>query len=416
MRDFPGYLIKFYTYTLLFFLAVITPHLSNYSIYIFFSVFIAGAALSTKSGTRAWINNIILLIAAGVGVGVTASSLNLPIYITTTSISIVVVMEIYTNYLDFQASDLLSSILSLILAGSVGVITTLFVVQTEPNTLVLGAVFGALTAENLRRLFHGRNAWLILVFTALAVTVGVLIPINVSVTEILLALAVTLTLGVTAYLLGAMNVKGVLAGVLLGFATIVAGGYNWFLLLGVFVVLGALSTKYKYEEKVSLGIAEEDRGRRGFLNVMANGSVALASVLLYSYMNSPIENLALLAFAGTIATSTADTLSSELCSVHSKPRLITTLEIVPHGTDGGITLLGEIVTVVAAALIAVLGVLLGLLSPGMAIVVGFGGVVGAHMDSLLGATLEGWVLTNNSVNLGACITGAVTPILIYQLI
>jgi hypothetical protein len=54
-----------------------------------------------------------------------------------------------------------------------------------------------------------------------------------------------------------------LTGVLLSLLTVVLGGYGWFLILVVFFALGGLASKFRYEEKVSRGVAEDRGGARG---------------------------------------------------------------------------------------------------------------------------------------------------------
>jgi uncharacterized protein (TIGR00297 family) len=109
-----------------------------------------------------------------------------------------------------------------------------------------------------------------------------------------------------------------------------------------------------------------------------------------------------------MATATADTASSEIGSVAGKPRLITTLERVPPGTDGGVSWQGEVITFVASVAVGVVSYAVGVLPAGSAVVAVFGGIVGAHADSVLGATVEGWLLDNEGVNLSASAVGALT--------
>lgn len=379
------------------------------------SPLLLGAGLATYSTTKERLNGALPLVAATVVVAVTTTALDLPIYITTVSVAVVVAGELVWRYLPRLLDDLSRSYVSLSVAAAAGAATSTLILSTRLDVLLLAGVSAALVAESLRVLSGGRRAWLALFGAAAAVLAAGSLPISVTSLEVGLALAVTGSLGLLAYVLEAMNVRGVLAGVLLGFTTIVVGGYRWFVLLGVFVVLGAASTKYMYDRKQDLGIAEQNRGRRGFANVMANGSVALIAVLAYPFLGDA-SLVAVVAFTATIATATADTLSSELCSVHAEPRLITTMERVPPGTDGGVSWQGEAVTLVSAALIGGAAAALGMVGVGGAVVVTLGGVVGAHTDSVLGATLEGRLLTNDTVNLGACTSGAASAVAAYLLV
>jgi uncharacterized protein (TIGR00297 family) len=205
-----------------------------------------------------------------------------------------------------------------------------------------------------------------------------------------------------------MTVSGASAGALLSYVVLVAGGIGWFVILAVFVATGSATTAYGRETKVEIGLAEHDDGR-GFRNVFANGVVAFVAVILHAVSSSPaVESFAVLGFVGCMATATADTASSEIGSVAGKPRLITTLERVPPGTDGGVSWQGEVITVAASVAVAVVAYLVGFVTVEYAAVAAFGGIVGAHADSVLGATLEGKYLDNEGVNLSACTVGAVT--------
>ncbi|MDY7081916.1 MAG: DUF92 domain-containing protein [Halobacteria archaeon] len=401
------------TYALVVALALVSPYLGRYSGVPFALMAVSGFATGSRQWGRS--TRVVWLAMSAAGVAVTTAVLQLPVYVTTASVIVVVATELISNSRRIE-NELVRWYLSMGVGASFAVVGTLAVVSYPINDLLLGVLIGVIMANTFHYLLNGKSVWLVLAVTAVTMAVVSLFSVGATVTGIGIALTITVGLGSIAYYMGTMTVSGVLGGTLLSFTTIVAGGYRWFVLLGLFVVLGAASTKYRYEEKLEMGIAEEEGGRRSFANVMANGSVALGAVLMFAISPDSVSVLAKLAFAGTIATATADTLSSELCSVHGTPRLITTFEKVPSGTDGGITLLGEIVGVVGASLIGAAGIAMGLLTPTGAVVVAVGGVVGAHIDSLLGATLEGKILNNSTVNLSACLSGAVTAAIVFALV
>jgi uncharacterized protein (TIGR00297 family) len=118
------------------------------------------------------------------------------------------------------------------------------------------------------------------------------------------------------------------------------------------------------------------------------------------------------AFAGSIATAMADTFSSEIGGLYDEPRLITSFERVPAGTDGAVTWQGEVVGVAAAAVVAGIAAVFFDLGPVATATVVAAGFVGMTVDSLLGATLEGESLDNQSVNFLATLGGAVAGALL----
>jgi uncharacterized protein (TIGR00297 family) len=202
-----------------------------------------------------------------------------------------------------------------------------------------------------------------------------------------------------------------LTGVFLGLLTIVLGDYGWFLMLITFFGVGGLSTKFRYDRKKDLGLAEDNEGARGSGNVLANSLVALFAVLAAAASPShttlpPL--LFLFAFAGAVAAAMSDTLSSEIGGLYENPRLITTLQPVDPGTDGGVTWQGELAGLVGAGLIALIAAAMfaRVSTVGAAVVVA-AGFAGMTVDSLLGATVEGRYVGNQAVNLLATLAAAI---------
>ncbi|MDY6779122.1 MAG: DUF92 domain-containing protein, partial [Halobacteria archaeon] len=177
------------------------------------------------------------------------------------------------------------------------------------------------------------------------------------------------------------------------------------------------------EEKLAAGVIDDEDARRGLRNVAANGTVPLVAVVAFGMaplVEAASTNwtvIAKLVFAGSVATVTADTLSSEIGSVHGEPRLITTFEKVPKGTDGGVSWQGEAVVLLSSVLIGAVCVGTGFVGLSESVWVFLGGVGGAHADSVLGATVEGSYryVDNHVVNLTASVVGSTVSVLAYLL-
>jgi uncharacterized protein (TIGR00297 family) len=207
-------------------------------------------------------------------------------------------------------------------------------------------------------------------------------------------------------------------------------------LLAVFVLTWA-ATKIGRAKKERLGTAESKQGRNA-AQVAANlGVAALVSFPFQAI--TPDKNLVNLlgtvtAFAAlaALAEAAADTVSSEIGQVlGGRPRLITTLRRVEPGIDGGITFAGTTAGVLAAAIIACVGVFAvnigspcasniqgcDVVGPGAVdnelgiLVLTASGTFGLLFDSLLGATVErkGW-LNNDAVNFLSTVSAALFPL------
>lgn len=232
-----------------------------------------------------------------------------------------------------------------------------------------------------------------------------------------------LVLGYLAYRVGIADLSGLLSATLVGVLVMVFGSVWWFVLVLSFFVLGGGFTKYKYGYKESLGVAQSKKGVRGYKNVFSNTLPALVLVVLYRVFPD-MQPLIFAAFLASIATATADTLASEVGETASTaPRLITTLKPVNVGEDGGITLLGEVASLMGAIATALLAlVLLELhlepvpIEPSHVLVVGaISGFAGTNIDSLLGATLQRrGLLGNTGVNLASTAAAALLGAAMYN--
>ncbi|MFA9502292.1 DUF92 domain-containing protein [Natrinema thermotolerans] len=362
---------------------------------------------------------LITFVLAGVALGLIATAASMPVAVFVGTILLVGYGNLGEQLVRLRTDNDVVRVAGFCLAGSLAAVAGLAgtralagdpVAAALPVVVFLaasGAVLGALLRDMLLRsddpivvLSVGLLLWLL---AELGPSIGRL--------EIVVALAVTVALGYASYALETASIAGMLTGVLLVLLTIVLGGYGWVAVLVSFFAIGGLSTKFRYDRKTELGVAEDNNGARGSGNVLGNAAVALVAVLGYAASDAGLlphePELFLFAFAGSIATAMSDTLSSEIGSVFDRPRLITTLEPVEPGTDGGVTWQGELAGLTGATVVAAItaGVFPEIDLVGGAIVVA-AGVVGMTVDSLLGATLEGPLLGNQSVNFLATLSGA----------
>jgi uncharacterized protein (TIGR00297 family) len=202
------------------------------------------------------------------------------------------------------------------------------------------------------------------------------------VSQLLTALLVTGAFAALAYALGMISRSGALGGLLVGTTIYASLGPRGFAVLALFVVGGSLLTRLGYASKARTGTAQEHGGRRSARNALANCAVATFCAILAATGSEPF----IAAFVASLGAAFADTAESEVGQLFSRtPRLITTLQRVPPGTDGAISPPGTLAGVGAAGLTATLGLALGMLeTPAAALLVATAAFLGTVADSLIG--------------------------------
>ncbi|NXC21960.1 TMM19 protein, partial [Corythaeola cristata] len=199
-------------------------------------------------------------------------------------------------------------------------------------------------------------------------------------------------------------------GLVVGFILTVAN-YSFFTSLFVFFVTSSKLTKWKKDIKKQIDAEYKEGGQRNWVQVFCNGGVPTELAVLYMIENGPGEipidfskhytaSWMCLSLLGALACSAGDTWASEIGSVmsKSKPRLITTWEKVPVGTNGAITLVGLLSSLLGGMAVGIAYFITQLIfvtdleisAPQWPIIV-FGaaaGFLGSIVDSYLGATMQ----------------------------
>jgi uncharacterized protein (TIGR00297 family) len=232
---------------------------------------------------------------------------------------------------------------------------------------------------------------------------------------ILVATIIAFTFGYLARRFRVMDMSGLFSGALIGIILIAfTRDIRWFFIMLTFFILGSAATKYKYSYKFSLGSAQGHGGLRGYYNVFANGLVATAAAILFGITQHPVFTAM---FLGSVATAAADTVAGEIGMTAGIPYLITSGKPVPPGTNGGVTVLGEIAGLVAALIVLIMATGLNVSTLPMAVIGVAAGFFGTNVDSLIGATIENkGKIGNAGTNLLATLLGGIFAAVLYYFV
>jgi uncharacterized protein (TIGR00297 family) len=189
---------------------------------------------------------------------------------------------------------------------------------------------------------------------------------------------------VLAFRAQALTRDGALAAFVVGTCTYASGGWAFTLVLLAFFIPSVALSRVGRRRKKQL-VDNGKGGARDAWQVLANGGIATACALIAGSGGTTW----IAAFAGSYAAATADTWGTEIGTLaRGTPRSILTWQPIPAGLSGGVTLAGTAAEFAGAAWIAVAAALS--LTPALRLIgpVCIGGIAGALVDSVLGATLQ----------------------------
>lgn len=217
-------------------------------------------------------------------------------------------------------------------------------------------------------------------------------------------------------------------------AVVVWGSLGWagYAVVMFYFLVGSLVTRIGKVEKEAAGIAEKRSGMRGPENVWGSAFAGVICALGVLVVNSEFAVLAIaspstkifltqiltIGYVASFATKLADTMASEIGKAYGKTTyLITTLQPVPRGTEGAISLEGTLAGILGAIAIATLSWAIGLIDRFGIIWCVLAAFVATNIESLIGATWQTeypW-LTNEIVNAINTVIGAIAAILLMMI-
>jgi len=209
-----------------------------------------------------------------------------------------------------------------------------------------------------------------------------------------------------------LSTSGALLALILGFSLTLAH-YSFFLCLLAFFISSSKAAKYKQQFSNAEEDAQTEGVERNGVEVICNGGMAFKLSLLYlldigssdlpvDFRNQYRASWLGMALLGALSCCNGDAWARDLGTVLARgdPFLITTFQRVPKGTNGGVTLIGLLSSIVGGIVIGFayyLGVMMSAtsvdmeLAPNQLLIIvagGLGGLLGSVLDSLLGASLQ----------------------------
>ncbi len=217
---------------------------------------------------------------------------------------------------------------------------------------------------------------------------------------------------------------GILHAWLLGVLIWGSLGWQGYLVVVFYFLVGSAVTRIGMAQKEAEGIAEKRSGARGPENVWGSaltGAVCALGTLVVPAVEVKtglITPLLLLGYVASFSTKLSDTCASEVGKAYGKQTfLITTLQPVSRGTEGAVSLEGTLAGVVGSAAIALVGWGVGLIDPLGVFFCVLAAFIATNLESVIGATLQAklaW-LTNEVVNILNTLIGAIAAVLLAYL-
>ncbi|MFA6802774.1 MAG: DUF92 domain-containing protein, partial [Candidatus Methanomethylophilaceae archaeon] len=203
-----------------------------------------------------------------------------------------------------------------------------------------------------------------------------------------LAVMLSLALSLAALKVGMLTPDGTAAAAAVLLVIGLMGGLDWLMMLVIFAAIGFAATRFAFKEKKRDGLQEGKHGERTWKNIVGV-ALAPALVAIVDFATTGHDSIFIVAYIGSVAVAASDTVASEIGVRDKRVWLVTTLKRVEAGTNGGVSILGLSVSLVAAAAVSLIGwtVLFRDLS-WLIVLPMVAGMAGNLLDSFFGATIE----------------------------
>ncbi len=285
------------------------------------------------------------------------------------------------------------------LQGSTAMFISSFVVSFivmslfTPSIAISGSLIIAILATAIELFTPNDLDNLTVPLGSTAIYYGLIIVGSAATDLILFALIINLIIAFAANKKKSLDLSGIISAVILGSTIFLcAGPLAWFMLMIFFTSSSAIThMKKSFKQKLS---SEYEKTARSYKQVIATGLVPFIFSIVFFITKSDIY---LLAAISSIAISCADTWASEI-GVLNKGKTISIINLRPvkKGVSGGVSMLGTLVSLAGALLIATVFSLIYMIINGSSLeftIIAFVGITligfsGSVIDSIFGATIQ----------------------------
>ncbi len=203
--------------------------------------------------------------------------------------------------------------------------------------------------------------------------------------RITIALSQSILLALIAFVLNWLTIDGMISATLFGVIAFGLGGIPCAAVVLTFFISSSLLSKNLIHDESLL----ENKFRRDGEQVWSNGFWFALWVILWFLTE---REAFLIAGVASMAAATADTWASEIGGhrVKGKTWLVPSFKVVKPGTDGGISIIGTLASLLGAIFIGVIFWLTyNEVTIFQFILIAISGMLGSLIDSLLGSKIQG---------------------------
>jgi uncharacterized protein (TIGR00297 family) len=260
--------------------------------------------------------------------------------------------------------------------------------------------------------------------------------------NLILGIILASAISLISYKLKLLTASGIVATFILALVIYTFGTWQWTLPIVTFFILSSLLSKLRKRKNEAVEKYFEKSEQRDYLQVLANGGLAVVLVTLNYFYTS---ELLYIVYVSIVAAVCADTWSTEIGTLGKiKTVDILSFKEINQGISGGISFPGILASVGGAFVIAATSL------PWTEsnyqiniIIITIAGFIGSVTDSILGSSLQvqykcticgsiterkihcnekadlfkgkSWI-NNDAVNFGAGISGGVFSVILYDVI